>query len=329
MLLPSSRRAATVYGMRAALRRLLDDNDGVVRRGQLTAELPHHLVDRAVSGGHLVRMLPQVYAQAHLLDHPTTRLRAALRYGGEGAALSHTTGLSLWDLPLPAGGPVHLTADGRRLRATSAVVVHRRHGFRHAPPLVVTRNGLSVVRLENCLVDSWPLMSGYERRAPLIVAVQRRLTTAARVFDIAAATSSLSGRASLLCLLDLLGSGCHSELEIWGFRHVFSGRSLPLAQRQLPVTVGTRRAYLDVAYVDEMVDVELDGSRYHFREDQRERDMRRDAALVTLGWLVLRFSHRRLHEEPDGVRREVRATLEVRRRQLTLGPPNPPPFRED
>jgi len=46
--------------------------------------------------------------------------------------------------------------------------------------------------------------------------------------------------------------------------------------------------------------------------------MRRDAALVTAGWLVVRFSHRRLHEERDAVRREVLATLEVRRCQLRV-----------
>ncbi len=43
--------------------------------------------------------------------------------------------------------------------------------------------------------------------------------------------------------------------------------------------------------------------------------MRRDVALSTLGWLVLRFSHRRLHDDPHGVRAEVLATLEIRRHQ--------------
>lgn len=67
--------------------------------------------------------------------------------------------------------------------------------------------------------------------------------------------------------------------------------------------------------------MELDGSRYHFETGRRERDMRRDAALVALGWLVVRFSHQRLHEEPDAVRREVLATLAVRRRQLRIASP--------
>lgn len=304
--------------MRTEIRRLLETHGGVVRRADLIAEVPKHVVDWALTAGHLVRVAPQVYADAAFLGQPMTKLRTALRYGGENAALSHLTGLSLWGLPLPPDVPIHLTTDSRQLTADPSFVVHRRRGFRAEPPLVVTRAGLAVVRLETCLVDGWPLLEGYERRAPLIAAVQQRLTTAARVRTVAVQSTRLPGRASLLELVDLLESGCHSELEIWGFRHVFRHRMLPPAQRQLPVSLGGRRVYLDVAYPDEMVDVELDGSRYHFPGDKREHDMRRDAGLAAAGWLVVRFSHRRLHEQPDVVRREVQTTLEVRRRQLGL-----------
>ncbi len=221
----------------------------------------------------------------------------------------------MWDLPLPAGQPLHVTTDVRQLRADRSIVVHRR-AFRAELPLVVERQGLPVVRLENCLVDSWPLLDGPDRRAPLIFAVQQRLTTPARVLTAADDAPRLRGLAALVSLLDLLASGCHSELEIWGFRRVFDHPSLPVARRQLLVEVAGRRAYLDVAYESELVDIELDGSRYHFGFERREHDMRRDAALAALGWLVLRFSHRRLHEDPDTVCREILATLEVRRRQL-------------
>ncbi len=304
--------------MRPELARVLQAHGGVARRADLLASVPVHLIDRAVSRGQLVRVLPQVYCDPELLDAPLTRLRSALEYAGKNAALSHTSGLPLWNLPVPADLPVHLTTGTRRLLPAGDVIVHRRRGFRAEPPLVVSRGGLAVVRLENCLVDSWPLLAGYERRAPLISAVQQRLTTADRVLMAAEDAPRLPGRASLLRLADLLASGCHSELEIWGFRHVFTHPMLPTAQQQLRVRLGSRVTYLDVAYAEEMVDVELDGSRYHFGDDQREQDMRRDAALVAAGWLVVRFSHRRLHQEPDAVRREVLATLEVRRRQLRI-----------
>jgi hypothetical protein len=274
------------YGVRPEIRHLLDGNGGVVRRADLTVAVPRHVLDWALSAGHLVRVAPEVYADPAVLGDPMARLHTALRYGGDNAALSHTTGLALWGLPLPPKLPVHLTTDDRQLSADPSLVVHRRRGFRAEPPMVVARAGLAVVRLERCLVDSWPLLEGYERRAPLIAAVQQRLTTAGRVRGVAVESSRIAGRSSLLDLTDLLASGCHSELESWGFLHVFSHPTLPPADRQLQVRIGDRRAYLDVSYPGEMVDVELDGSRYHFGGDRRERDMRRDAALVTAGWLV-------------------------------------------
>ena len=63
----------------------------------------------------------------------------------------------------------------------------------------------------------------------------------------------------------------------------------------------------------------MDGAAFHVAAGQRERDMRRDAALGALGWLVLRFSSVLLREDPDRVRRELVRVPDTRRRQL--GPP--------
>jgi very-short-patch-repair endonuclease len=64
--------------------------------------------------------------------------------------------------------------------------------------------------------------------------------------------------------------------------------------------------------------VELDGAAYHGEPGQRERDIRRDAAVATFGIQTVRFSHPRIFGDPDGVRAEVLAILAVRRRQLGL-----------
>ena len=58
--------------------------------------------------------------------------------------------------------------------------------------------------------------------------------------------------------------------------------------------------------------MELDGERWHSTREQRERDRRRDAALAAAGWVTLRFSHRRLHDDPEGCRRDTLATLALR-----------------
>src|SRR5437899_866975 len=98
----------------------------------------------------------------------------------------------------------------------------------------------------------------------------------------------MSRTVALEQLLDLLGSGCQSEMEIWGFLHVFNHPSLPPATRQHRVALPSRVVYLDMAYLDEQVAVELDGSRSHVAH--REWDVRRDAELATLGWLTVRVA---------------------------------------
>ncbi len=92
--------------------------------------------------------------------------------------------------------------------------------------------------------------------------------------------------------------------DVPGLRH---------ARPQKRLYVNGRRYRLDLAYEAERVVVEMDGSQYHSSEEQRERDRRRDAALATLDWLTLRFSHRRLHSDVAGCRQDTLATLAARR----------------
>jgi very-short-patch-repair endonuclease len=74
--------------------------------------------------------------------------------------------------------------------------------------------------------------------------------------------------------------------------------------------------YLDRAFRAAMVAVELDGADHHTKPADRERDLRRDAELATLGWLTVRFTAARLRADPAGVLDELLAILEVRAIQL-------------
>jgi hypothetical protein len=291
------------------LRELLCANGGALTRNELVAVVGRDAAQRAVR--RLARVFPAIYVDPATVADASVLRVAALKHAGPSAALSHVTALEVWGLPVPSAArePVHVTTDRRvQLRPHPLVVQHRSTTHRH-----LTHAGLRVVPLEQAVVASWPLLSGEHQRAPSIVAVRSRRTTAARLQRAAIAAPTLTGRASLLALLELLAAGRHSPLEIWGHRHVFDHPSLPEATPQLRVVVGARAYYLDNPYVDEMVNVELDGSAYHGPE-QRESDLRRDAALASLGWLTLRFSGRRLHREPATCRAETLAALEARRR---------------
>jgi very-short-patch-repair endonuclease len=117
----------------------------------------------------------------------------------------------------------------------------------------------------------------------------------------------------------MVEGGSHSELEIWGVDHVLTGPGMPRFVQQFPVTLPYAGIKLDAAIPELRVAIELDGAAFHGSPEARERDTRRDVALAALGWVVLRFSYRRLTREPDACRREILAVCRARQALLTRG----------
>jgi very-short-patch-repair endonuclease len=72
-------------------------------------------------------------------------------------------------------------------------------------------------------------------------------------------------------------------------RGVERPHGLPTAQRQVPVTLGGGRRYLDNLYRDYGVAVELDGTAAH-PVAERWQDIHRDNSLAPLGVTTLRYS---------------------------------------
>lgn len=298
--------------MRGDLDTLLRGCGGAASRQTLVRHgIATHTIDNEVRSGLLVTAATDVYCRPWDVDDIELRERATLLSLGRAAALSHLTGLRRWALPVPTCLPVHASVPATRApRSREGLVVHRVARF----PPVVRLNGLVTVTAAEAVVTSWPLLPVDEGRRTAIDATRRRIASPA---DLALARDRhprLRGRTALRDLVGLLAQGCESELEIWGHLGVFDVAGLRHAVRQYPVVVGGQRFRLDLAYRDERVAVELDGRAFHFGAEQRERDMLRDALLASIGWLTLRFSHRRLHTDVDGCRRDTLAALAARRR---------------
>jgi len=156
------------------LRALLDAHDGVLDWQE--CGLPRHVVEHAERTRQITTPYPGIVVDPQRLGEPGWRRRAALLAAGPTAALSHLSALAAWGLPVDDGPAVHvMTGPERRIRL-DGVVAHRRPRFE-----VVIRAGLRVTRLEDSLVDGWPLAEADRQRAPLLQAVNARLTTPRRL----------------------------------------------------------------------------------------------------------------------------------------------------
>ena len=291
--------------------------DGVRHISELTHPVDRHTVARWVAAGRLVRPHPGVLVlPARSAEWRTRALAAVL---GTGGVLSHSSALAVWRRA-PREGPIHVSVRaGRRAVVGPGLLVHR------VQRLDEDRLGdLPVTGLSRALVDTWGhahSAAGGVRavevaRTAVIEALRERQARVRDLRDTMAARRTLPGRASLAELLGLVEQGCESELEIWGVRKVLAGQAMPVFVQQHRVVLPGGSARLDAAVPELKVAVEMDGAAFHGSAEDRERDTRRDVALAALGWVVLRFSYRRLIREPETCRREILAVCRARAASL-------------
>ena len=92
---------------------------------------------------------------------------------------------------------------------------------------------------------------------------------------------------------------------------------LPTPEAQWGVTVRRNRYRLDFAYPAERVALEYDGHEHHHTPAQRAADLRRQRALESVGWLVIRVRHEDLEfRRRAGLTQLVRDALRQRRPSL-------------
>lgn len=290
---------------------------GTTTTAALRTRVDAHTIGRWVRSGRLLRPYPGVVVLPERRDDwRTLALAAVLATGG---VLSHGTALSVWRV-LPPAASVHVSIDtARRALVRPGLVVHR------VSSLPADRLGhFPVTHLARSLVDTWGWSLGRngsarEReavRGAVLTTVRERQVSTRDIGQDLPRRPQLAGRSELVELLRLLDQGCQSELEIWGVRHVLTAPGLPTFVQQHRVRLRSGTVHLDAAVPDLLLDVELDGAAFHGSAADRERDTRRDVALAAAGWVVLRFSYRRLTTDPDGCRREIMAVCAARRRQL-------------
>lgn len=288
---------------------------GVRAAREVLAEVDRHSVSRWVADGRLVRPLPGVLALPSVTDTWPARASAAVLWSG--GHLTGRTALALWDVVGHPGARTHV-AIGRGRHV--APVPTWLHVHRTVVPEYSLVGGLRVVTARRALVEAWGHAhartaltgEGQVVRAAVIGALRRRQVSAAGMRREIRLHPSLPGRRALVDLVELVDGGSQSEFEIWGLTNLLAIPGLPTVQRQYPLDTSIGRIHFDGALPAALLGLELDGARYHGQPDQRERDLRRDAAALAEGWATLRVGYRRGRAEPDACRADIAATYHRR-----------------
>ena len=187
--------------------------------------------------------------------------------------------------------------------------------------------GLAATTVARALVDTWGDAHRGGRspryvtlaRDCVLRAVRERMVTVADVEAELPAVRRLPGLTSLHELLAAAGAGSHSHLEILGLC-ALRAAGLPPPQLQYAIALGYRTLHVDAAWPEVKLAVEFDGATYHANRDEWQSDLRRDAALAALGWVVLRFSYVDMSERPASCAAQIAAPY----RQRCLDVPRPP-----
>lgn len=286
----------------------------------LAAATSPRSVSRWIGAGRLVRLHPGWVTAPEFADDWTVRAHAATGYTG--GPLSHMSALAVHGVVDNRVTRLDVTVTSeRKLRTSRWLRVHRTR----SRPAVVRAEGLPATTVARALVDTWGdahrvrALRGFDSvaRAACLRATRERVVTTGELSAELGLRPELPGRAGLVELVGLIAGGCQSELEIFGVRHVLAVPGLPPVRQQHRLVLPGGPVFLDAAWPEVKLAVELDGAAFHGSPEARERDLRRDAALAALGWVVLRFSYRQLTRHPDRCRAQIAAAY---RSRLSVAP---------
>ncbi len=287
------------------------------RQQAVEAGVPPQTITWRARHGIYQRLQPTVYALNGVPDSRKARMLAALLAAGKEAVLSHLSAAFLHRLDdQPPPPRIHLLTLGRRLTGLLGVTVHR---TQYLPAHHVTVvDGIPVTTAPRTLCDLPSMVEHPALRRAIADALRRGLATAGALQAALDELGPVRGARMLRAVLGELSTHearAKSEMESIYLR-LNRRAALPEPVVNHPVRdVYGRLRYLDVAYIEERLPVELDSRRFHGLVLDRRDDNKRQNALVLANWhRPLRFTYFDLSEEPDRVIYEVTLALDQARR---------------
>jgi very-short-patch-repair endonuclease/predicted transcriptional regulator of viral defense system len=293
-----------------AIARVAERQHNLIHLTQLRAlGLSADAVRKRAAQGRLHRIYQGVYAVGHgRLGREGHWLAAVLAYGPS-AVLSHRSATALWNVRGDSRAKIDVSVPGRSARSRPGIDIHR--SVTLSPADVTTLDGIPCTTLARTLLD---LAEVVDRRG-----LERAIEQAEvlRLFDLRAVEEVLiraNGRrgASVLraVLADLQGPALtDTELEE-RFLALCRAASLPSPRVNEWLDIDDRPAIkADFLWRRQRLVIETDGWASHGTRQAFERDRFRDERLKLAGYESLRFTQRRIVNDPGGVLRTVRELL--------------------
>jgi very-short-patch-repair endonuclease len=227
---------------------------------------------------------------------------AACKWAGNKAALSHRSALQEYGLADVKAELIEVTTTERRCK-NPPVLLHRTI---YLPSDHVRRlNGRPVTDVARSLFDAGAVVPYWTVYKAVEQAVRRGLTTRKELLGrlIEHGGRGRRGCAGLRKALDELHPDVEltdSDLETLMLRNVWNGR-MPRPEVQYKVIVKGRRRRLDFAYPHIKMGIEADSWREHGGASGFEGDRERDAEFKAEGWLIQRFTWKKIRYEPEWV----------------------------
>jgi very-short-patch-repair endonuclease len=289
----------------AAVARIAAAQHGVVTARQLhNAGFGRNAIARRLEGEWLVRVHEGVYQVGVFGSHFAGEM-AALLACGPWSAIGRRSAVAVHGLPGSCGGMVDVTIPHEVKAGRPGIRYHR---VALLPEEDVTvRHGLRVTTPARTLVDLAASTPPAELER-LIEEIQvQRLATPDEILEAIRRGAGRPGIRKLRAAADLsldepLFTRSEAERRL---RRLVRSAALPT-----PRTNVKRAGWeVDAVWDRQRLVVEVDGYRYHRTRAKFERDRRKDAQLMLVGYRVLRITWRQLTREPETVIATIAAAL--------------------
>lgn len=270
---------------------------GLITRNQLIADgWSSSRINRAIAGGRLEQFSFGIYrivgsAKTHHQD-----LMSVILSYQDHVWLSHTTAANLHCLNVWEDNHIHVTST-TKLRSTSkrtslSIAHHVSEELQDSDLGEV--DGLLTTSVTRTLIDLAELLTPAQLAITVDDALQRRLTTLRELQNFYERVGRWRGRKRFAPMKEVLAEriglpSVESGLERKVFK-VLKESKLPTPVTQYRVCVDGWDYRLDMAYLDEMVGIEVDGYAFHSSSERFHRDRKRDNRLRQAGWNILHFS---------------------------------------